>query len=198
MKKILIASKNKGKIAEFEALLADLPFKVYSLLDFADIIDIEETGLTFEENALIKARFIAENFPGIVVADDSGIEVDVLNGRPGVFSARYSGVNATDESNTALLLEELKSYNNQSERTGRFRCVLAIIDEEKNEKIVDGVCEGFIGLVPVGSNGFGYDPLFKVDIDGLTLAQMSKQEKNAISHRAKAFNKMVSLLKSLS
>jgi len=187
---VVLATTNAGKLAEFKALLTGLPIELVSTHDVLDDIPLVlEDGDTFEANALKKARAIADAAMMLTLADDSGLEVDVLNGAPGVRSARFAGERATDAENNAALLEALKDVP-LDDRTARFRCVLCLIDpwsgEQQTVITVAGACEGKIARSPRGSGGFGYDPLFVVAGGERTMAELSDAEKNAISHRAKA------------
>ena len=184
MKKLFIASKNKGKINEIRAYLNQFGNEIFSLLDAPDIPDIDETGKTFEDNALLKAKAVYNIVKIPVLADDSGLEVDYLKGAPGIYSARYSGINASDKDNIDKLLTELNeiSFN---QRTARFKCVICMYDG-LNEKYFDGVCEGNIITYPKGENGFGYDPLFMPKGYSLTFAELDQKIKNKKSHRGKA------------
>lgn len=208
-KKILIiASRNKGKIREIKEILSGIPFEIKSLVDIGLDVDIEETGKTFEENAILKAKTIGEKTRMLILGEDSGLEVDTLGGRPGIFSARYAKGSDLDRINK--LLKELKGIPDEK-RTARFRCVAAIyvspsmssprkrgskkipdqVGNDKSSRIVtfDGVSEGYITDKPIGSNGFGYDPIFfNLDL-GKTNAKASSEEKNRISHRARALEK---------
>lgn len=188
MRQIVLATKNQGKIKEMRALLAPLDIEVLSLADFAPIEDAEENGTTFQDNALIKARYYYEHTHVACLADDSGLEVDALGGRPGVYSARYSGENATDATNNAKLLREMTDVA-QDNRTARFRCSMALVDGE-TVLTADGVCEGVILRELRGEGGFGYDPLFYVPRYDRTLAELTSDEKNAISHRGHAVRMM--------
>ncbi|WP_017756008.1 XTP/dITP diphosphatase [Calidifontibacillus oryziterrae] len=190
MKEVIIATKNKGKVIEFEALFAKKGITVKSLLDFSEDLDVEETGHTFAENAAIKAEAISKQFSKIVIADDSGLIVDALDGRPGVFSARYAGEGKDDQANLEKVLEELKGVPFE-ERTASFHCVLAIARPNQETVLVDGTCDGYITEKPLGENGFGYDPIFYIPEKKKTMAQLSKDEKNEISHRAIAMKKLV-------
>ena len=190
MKEIVIATRNKGKVKDFELLFNKYGIKVKSLLDLSpEIGDIEETGTTCEENAAIKAGDISKKRHIPVIADDSGIEIDALNGAPGVYSARYAGTDKDDEANNQKVLSELK-YIPSSDRTARFVCVLAIAEPGKSTVFKRGECEGKIGFEPVGENGFGYDPLFYPSGFDKTMAQMSPKEKSEISHRKKALDQL--------
>jgi len=190
LKEILIATKNKGKVNEFEALFADKGIAVHSLLDFPNAIDVEETGSTFVENAKLKAEAISKQYNKIVIADDSGLAVDAIDGRPGVFSARYAGEDKDDLANIEKVLSELYGIPFEK-RTARFHCVLAVAIPNEETKVFEGTCEGYISEEPVGDNGFGYDPIFFVADKKQTMAQLSKNEKNAISHRANALKKLI-------
>lgn len=188
MRQIVLATKNQGKIKEMRALLAPHDIEVLSLADFAPIEDAEENGTTFQDNALIKARYYYEHTHVACLADDSGLEVDALEGRPGVYSARYSGENATDATNNAKLLDEMTDVA-EDNRTARFRCSMALVDGD-TVLTADGVCEGVILRELRGEGGFGYDPLFFVPRYDRTLAELTSDEKNAISHRGHAVRMM--------
>lgn len=190
MNKVVVASKNRGKIAEIAAKLALLPFTVLSVQDVGDIPEPEETGRTFEENAELKARYYAARTGLPCLADDSGLEVDELDGRPGVYSARFAGEHATDAANNEKLLSLLASVP-ANRRTARFRCALAFVDPEGTLLTADGTCEGVILDQPRGRSGFGYDPLFYMPALGKTLAEIELAEKNRISHRARALDRLV-------
>jgi len=194
MKQLILATKNPGKIREFKQIMKKYPFEIRSLLDIAELEDIAETGMTFEENALIKARAIASKYNAIVVADDSGLEIDALNGAPGVYSARYAvnanlGIVNMDDANMDKVLAELEQVA-PSERHARFVCVLAMVDEVGNETVVRGTCEGQIWHCKRGENGFGYDPIFYLPKHQLMMAELSEDEKNKISHRGDALKKL--------
>jgi XTP/dITP diphosphohydrolase len=193
VKSILIATTNKGKVKEFEALLQPKGLIVKSLLDFDQPIHVEETGTTFRENAILKAETVSAAFGEIVIADDSGLEIDALGGRPGVYSARYAGEDKNDKANIEKVLYELQGVPFEK-RTARFRCALALAVPDKETIVVEGTCEGLIIEQPIGENGFGYDPIFYVKEKGKTMAQLSKNEKNEISHRSDALKKLSNLL----
>ncbi len=184
MKKIFIASKNKGKINEIRSYLMGMNYEVFSLLDTPEIPDIEETGSTFEENALLKAKFVFNIVKIPVLADDSGLEVDFLKGAPGIYSARYSGENASDMNNNDKLLKELEDVD-FNQRTAAFKCVMCLYDG-LNERYFDGVCEGNIISYQKGEKGFGYDPLFMPKGYSMTFAELGLDIKNKMSHRGKA------------
>jgi len=189
MREVIIATKNKGKASEFQALLAKKGVAVKTLLDFPNSPDVEETGSTFAENARLKAEAIARFFQAIVIADDSGLSIDALGGKPGVYSARYAGEEKDDEANIAKVLKEMEGIPFEK-RTARFHCALAISVPNGFTTIVEGTCEGYIAEAPKGENGFGYDPIFYVPQKGKTMAELTKEEKNNISHRAVALAKL--------
>jgi XTP/dITP diphosphohydrolase len=187
---MVVATNNVGKLAEFRELLADLPV---DLLGLADVVPempaVVEDGVTFEENATKKARAVADAALMLTLADDSGLEVDALQGAPGVRSARYAGERATDAENNAALLRAIEEVPEEA-RTARFRCVLCLVDPWEpggpSTTTVTGTCEGSIARSGRGAGGFGYDPLFVVSGGTRTLAEFSDSEKNAISHRGNA------------
>jgi len=185
VKTVIIATKNEGKAKEFESLFQAKGYKVKTLLDVPHSPDVEETGTTFEENAILKAEAIAKEYNQVVVADDSGLIVDALDGRPGVYSARYAGEEKNDEANTNKVLRELAGVPTEK-RTARFYCALAVASPNQETITVSGTIEGIITEQPVGDNGFGYDPIFLVEELGKTTAELTKEEKNKISHRATA------------
>ncbi|WP_199425637.1 XTP/dITP diphosphatase [Thermaerobacillus caldiproteolyticus] len=189
MKEVIIATKNAGKAKEFQTLLAKKGVEVKSLLDFPHCPDVEETGHTFAENAILKAETMAEYFHTMVIADDSGLSIDALGGRPGVYSARYAGEEKDDQANIAKVLEELKEVPLEK-RTARFHCALAVAMPHRRTVVVEGTCEGYITEESRGENGFGYDPIFYVPQKGKTMAELTKEEKNEISHRANALAKL--------
>jgi XTP/dITP diphosphohydrolase len=188
MKKIFIASKNKGKVKEINSMLEGSGIELFSLLDRNDIPDIEETGSTFEENAFIKAKAVYNIVKFPVLADDSGLEVDHLNGAPGVYSARYAGENASNKQNCEKLLSELEGVE-PKDRTARFKCVL-ILFEGSNKRYFEGTCEGKIDISPKGDGGFGYDPLFQPEGYTNTFGELGPNVKNNISHRGKALARL--------
>jgi XTP/dITP diphosphohydrolase len=195
MKEIIVATNNKGKAAEFEALFEPLGYKVLTLRDLPHIEEVEETGVTFEENARLKAETVSKLENKMVIADDSGLVVDALDGRPGVYSARYAGEEKNDDANIQKVLDELADVE-EKERTARFVCVLAVAIPNKETKIFKGTCEGLITKEKMGENGFGYDPIFYIRDKGKTMAQLTKEEKNQISHRANAIKEFKEWLKS--
>lgn len=186
MKDILIATKNKGKADEFRRFFAAYDIHMRSLLDLQeDIQDIEETGTTFAENAGLKAEQISSMFNIPVLADDSGLMIDALDGRPGIYSARYAGLSASDQANIHKVMQELIDVPLE-ERTARFICVLAVARPNEQTKFVTGTCEGTIALIEAGTNGFGYDPIFIPKGFSKTMAQLTAEEKGKMSHRSKA------------
>lgn len=191
VKELVIATHNQGKLAEFKELMKDLPVEVKSLADFEKFVEPEETGKTFAANAKLKALYYAQKTGLTCIADDSGLEVQALDGAPGVRSARYAGEKATDEENNNLLLHNMKF---QVKRTCRFRCALAVV--QPDGKILyetDGTCEGMLLHEPLGTEGFGYDPLFWSTELHKGMGEATMQEKNKISHRGKAIRKLVSI-----
>ena len=185
---IVLATQNPGKVAEFQRLLAGLPVSLLSVTDaLGRPLEVTEDGDTFAENALKKARAVAEATRMMALADDSGLEVTALAGRPGVRSARFAHERATDAENNAALLHELAEVADE-QRAARFRCVLSLVSADGREaRTFEGSCNGRIARAPRGSNGFGYDPLFLVDgRGGTTMAELSADEKNRISHRGRA------------
>jgi XTP/dITP diphosphohydrolase len=190
--KIFIASKNNGKIKEIKSVLNPLNIEVLSLLDRPDIDDIKETGKTFQANALIKAKEVYEKVNMPVLADDSGLEVDFLNGAPGVYSARYAGENATDIQNCEKLLKQLNGVPSDK-RGAKFRCVLVLIDGNK-QYLFEGICEGKITDAPRGDKGFGYDPLFIPTGYTKTFGELDFEVKNKISHRGISLQKLKDFL----
>lgn len=191
---MFVATRNKGKLIEINGLLKDLSIEILSYKDFSDLPNIEETGLTFQENAIQKAKETAKKTGLISLADDSGLLVDAIDGKPGVYSARFAGENATDEENNHKLLSLLKGVP-LDKRTARFVCVIAITIPEGRTYTVHGVCEGRILESCQGNDGFGYDPLFYVSEFDKTMAQLELKEKNMISHRGKALQKALHIIK---
>tara|TARA_B100000686_G_scaffold270118_1_gene286368 strand:+ start:83 stop:685 length:603 start_codon:yes stop_codon:yes gene_type:complete len=193
VKDIVIATHNPDKKKEMLIALNDIEVNILSLDNFPEIGEIEETGSTLLENSLIKARTVFAKTGLPAIADDTGLEVDALNGAPGIYSARYAGINVSYEDNVRKLLSEMSSIEMES-RTARFRTVISYHSLNK-ELWTDGVIEGSITKNPIGGKGFGYDPVFRVLKTGKTFAEMAKEEKNKISHRGVALNKMCKLLK---
>lgn len=196
---ILIATQNKGKIRELKELLHDSSFILRGLDEFSNITDVEETGSTFSENVILKAKSYALQTGLWTLADDSGLEVEALDGRPGVLSARFAGdgEKTSDEENTQKLLDELKKSKNNS-RAARFFCAMSISDENGEIKyLAEGICNGRIAATPIGINGFGYDPVFIPDGFENTFGELSSEIKQKISHRAKALKKIIAFLKKI-
>jgi XTP/dITP diphosphohydrolase len=185
---LVIATKNDGKYLEFKKMLGPTSFSIKSLLDFPNI-EIRETGLSFDDNALIKAKAVTKRVDLPALADDSGLEVQVLNGEPGIFTARYAGEHATDEDNIEKLLDKLRDVP-LAQRQARFVCSLALVFPDGKTFLEQGILEGIITLKPRGIKGFGYDPVFFVPTLDKTLSEVSIDEKNRISHRARALEKI--------
>lgn len=183
-KTLLVSTRNAHKVAEIREILGSA-FEVLDLSSIAGVGEVEETGVTFEENATLKALAVSGHFDGWVIADDSGLEVDVLGGAPGVWSARFSGPGATDASNRALLLEKLEGVRGK-ERSARFRCVIVLARAGRKLAAFSGSVEGVIINQEKGAGGFGYDPLFVPEGHCETFAQLGAEVKNALSHRARA------------
>ncbi len=193
MHRILLATHNKHKAEELRALLRDTEMEVLTLDAFPHVGNIAEDRDTIEGNALKKAREVYRLTSLPSLADDTGLEVDALGGKPGVYSSRFAGPQATYADNVAKLLKELRGVP-ASQRTARFRCVLAFVAPSNVERIVEGVCSGMITEEPRGTGGFGYDPVFLPHGYHLTFAEMSMEVKNTISHRARALREMKSVL----
>ncbi len=186
---IIIASQNEGKIREIKEILCSPGIRLLTYKNFGAWPDVEEVGETFLENALLKAGALVDTFDTAAVADDSGLEVDALAGKPGVLSARYAGPQATDSLNNKKLLEALEGVP-EDERTARFRCVAVYLELGGFSLSVQGVLEGRIATEPKGTGGFGYDPIFVPEGKSRTVGEMSLAEKNQVSHRAQAFRKL--------
>ncbi|MDP6823218.1 MAG: RdgB/HAM1 family non-canonical purine NTP pyrophosphatase [Dehalococcoidia bacterium] len=195
---LVIATRNPGKAREFRLLLAGLPFRVLTLDDLGVRIEVEETGDTFAANAQLKAEGYHAATGELTLADDSGIEVDALNGRPGVHSARYVRPGQTDEEGRVRMLEEMAHVPGWSRRA-RYRAVIAVLGGLAGSQthFFDGTCEGAIAHEPIGGGGFGYDPIFWVPAERRTMAELSASEKDAISHRGIATRKAVDYLRAL-
>ena len=193
-REIVVASANPGKLREFSQLFSGWQIRVLPQSAFA-VPPVAETGASFEENALLKARHGATHARRPVIADDSGIEVDVLNGEPGIYSARYAGEGATDAENLALLLRNIASAGVR-QPAARFRCVIACVRsaDDPDPLVARGVWEGHIVDKPAGNNGFGYDPVFYVPTHGCTSAQLPPEVKNGISHRGQALQRLVEIM----
>jgi XTP/dITP diphosphohydrolase len=194
--KIVAATKNIKKLKEIREILGAIrDIELLSLNEFPEFPDIPETGSTFQENALIKAREVARITGLAALSDDSGLAVDALDGRPGVFSARYGGPDASDHDRCLKLLDEMKKVEHG--RTARFICSMAVVLPDGREFTAEGTVEGIITKAPAGSGGFGYDPVFFVESSGRTMAELTPDEKNSISHRASALKKAVEIIRSL-
>lgn len=192
-KRLIIASNNQGKIREFRELLSPYGFEVLSMREAGFTDEIVEDGETFEENAHIKAKAVFDAVGLPTMADDSGLEIDFLNGAPGVYSARYAGEGASDKDRCKKVLDEMHGVAHEL-REARFVCSIYFIYDEDDEYSVNGEVHGFIGDKPVGRNGFGYDPIFMIN-DDESMATIGEEEKNKISHRANAFRQLSEILK---
>ena len=192
-RELVLATRNRHKREELAALLGDLDIRIHAMDEFPDVPDVIEDGETCEANAIKKARSISEATGLLAVADDTGLEVDALDGRPGIYAARYAGDHATYEDNWRKLLRELTGVP-RDQRTARFVTVAAIVFPEETVQVATGHLDGLIAETPAGDHGFGYDPVFFVPELGKTLAEMSSLDKNRISHRAKAFAQVRNLL----
>jgi XTP/dITP diphosphohydrolase len=193
---LIVATRNKGKIREIREALKGLGLRIYTLSDFPDAPEIEEDGKSFVENALKKARFYSNYFGKLTITDDSGLEVDSLKGLPGIYSARYAGKKATGQENNEKLLREMEGIS-FSKRGAKFRCVMAMVSPDGREANAEGSCKGTIGFKEKGRKGFGYDPLFILPKYRKTMAELSLEEKNKISHRGKAVRKLRKIIETL-
>ena len=194
MKEIIVASTNQGKIKEIKAMLKDIDIEVLSMKDVLEQeLEIEETGTTFKENALIKAQTIANIVNKPVLADDSGLEVDALDKQPGIYSARFLGADTSYNIKNQYIIDALKD----KERTARFVCALALVIPGQEPILIEETMEGLINDKIEGENGFGYDPIFYFPPCQMTSAMMSMEEKNKYSHRAKALKKLYTILKEI-
>ena len=195
-RKLLAATHNRGKLVELKKLLEGLPVELLTLDDLPGFPPVEETGDTFRENAVIKAALLAKESGILTVADDSGLEVDALNGQPGVYSARFAGEPPDDRRNNRKLLQMLAGVP-PAQRTARFVCVIAIATPDGQVHTAEGQCEGIILTESRGEGGFGYDPLFYVPALQKTMAELTLEEKNRISHRGQALRKAAPILRGL-
>jgi len=186
--RLLLATNNKGKIREYKSLLLGIPFQIATPAETGISIDVDEAGVSFEENAGLKALTMAGQSGLLSLADDSGLEVDTLGGEPGVHSHRFAGEDASDADRVNFLLSKLKGIP-EKKRTAQFRCVIAIAEPGGDIKYFPGICRGVIISEPRGNNGFGYDPVFLIPKLGKTMAELTLEEKNLISHRAQAAEK---------
>lgn len=193
-KTIVIATRNKGKLGEFRSILADGYDEILSLADFDEVPEIKETGLSFRENALIKAKTTSDFLGMDAIGDDSGLVVDALGGAPGIYSARYAGEGSSDNENNEKLLSELKGKKN---RNARFVCCIALVLAGGTQEFFEGECRGQIIQEKKGQSGFGYDPVFYVSQYGKTMAELGPDIKNRISHRAIASKKLLSYFSNL-
>jgi len=193
-KKLLLATNNKGKVREYKSLLRGIPYEIVTPAEQGITTEVEEVGGSFEENARLKATTLAKESGLLSLADDSGLEVDALGGEPGPLSARYAGEGASDTERIDYLLARLKDIP-EDKRSARFRCVIAIAAPDGKVELCSGECRGVIATEPMGSHGFGYDPIFYVPALGKTMAELPPEEKNKISHRGKAAEKAREVLK---
>jgi len=191
--KLVLASNNKNKLDEIIKIMKPLGYEVISQSDAGIDINVEETGVTFEENALLKAREIYKILKLPVIADDSGLEVDYLNGKPGVYSHRYAGKNANDRDRCEKILSELAGVK-EEKRSARFVAVIVFIDSNGSEYVAKGTCEGKISYEMIGENGFGYDPIFIYKEK--SFAEIPQVEKNKVSHRSNALKNLINILRS--
>lgn len=189
MQRIIFATGNAGKMKEIREILSDLPYEVVSMKEAGVTADIIEDGTTFEENAMIKAKTIAELTGEIAMADDSGLEVDYLDKAPGIYSARFLGEDTSYDIKNKYLIDQLEGVEG-AERSARFVCAIACVWPDGKSKVCRATIEGELAKAPAGENGFGYDPIFYVPQYGKTTAELSMEEKNEISHRAKALREM--------
>lgn len=189
MKRIIFATGNAGKMKEIKEILSDLNAEVLSMKEAGITVDIEENGTTFEENATIKANAVAQESSDIVLADDSGLEIDYLNKEPGIYSARYLGEDTSYQIKNQVILDRLSGVPKEK-RTARFVCAIAAALPDGQVLVTRETVEGYIGEQPAGENGFGYDPIFYVDEYGCSTAELSEEQKNEISHRGKALRAM--------
>ncbi|MGV9878326.1 RdgB/HAM1 family non-canonical purine NTP pyrophosphatase [Streptomyces sp. NPDC003006] len=198
MTRLILATRNNGKITELKAILADagLTHELVGADAYPEIPDVKETGVTFAENALLKAHALARATGLPAVADDSGLCVDVLGGAPGIFSARWSGRHGDDQANLALLLAQLSDIP-PNHRAAHFACAAALALPDGTERVVEGRLRGVLRQAPSGSGGFGYDPILQPDGETRTCAELSPAEKNAISHRGEAFRGLVPVVREL-
>jgi XTP/dITP diphosphohydrolase len=193
MRQLLLATNNKGKVREYRGLLSELPYKMVTPAEVGITSEVAETGKTLEENARLKAVTLARESQLVSLADDSGLEVDALNGEPGPFSARYAGAGATDKDRVNYLLQRLEGVL-PDKRTARFRCVIAVATPDGKVELCSGECYGIITGEPRGETGFGYDPVFYLPEMGKTMAELPIELKNKISHRGKAAHQVPGIL----
>lgn len=196
MPRLLLATNNRGKVAEYRALLADCGWEIVTPAEIGLALEVEESGVDYVTNAKIKAQAFAQASGLLSLADDSGLEIDALGGRPGPLSARYAGDAADDAERVGKVLAEMKGIE-RTRRRARFRCVIALAEPSGKVHFAEGVVEGAIAEEPRGERGFGYDPLFLVPEYGRTLAELPLPEKNAVSHRGRAARKACTILKTM-
>jgi XTP/dITP diphosphohydrolase len=194
MPKLLLATNNEGKVREYKSMLRDLPFELVSLAELGIKTEVDEIGGSLEENARLKAIAFARESQLLTLADDSGLEVDALGGEPGRLSARYAGEGASDRDRVNYLLSRLKDVP-EAKRSAHFRCVIAIAQPDGKVELCQGECEGVITLEPRGNFGFGYDPIFYLPGLGKTMAELTLEEKNRVSHRGRAAREASKLLR---
>lgn len=195
---IIIATNNLHKIREFKDMFKAIPrLEILSLRQFPDYVAPEETGTTFQENAILKAEHAAFHLDKWALADDSGLVVPIINGEPGVYSARYAGLDASDKDNCDKLLGRLADFPSLDDRAAHYVCCLALASPKGVEKCVEGICEGHVLTEPRGRHGFGYDPLFIKNDYEKTFAELDEHVKNRISHRRKAFERLLAFLENL-
>lgn len=193
MQELVAATNNAGKIVEIQAILKDFPYRVVPINQIVKDFEVVEDGQTYQENAIKKARIAALQTQRVAIADDSGLEVDALDGAPGVYSARFGGEQLSQAGKIALLLAKLTG---KTDRAARFRCAIAVVTPAGKVKTSEGVCEGVIAMTPQGTQGFGYDPIFIVPAYQQTMAELGPEIKNQISHRAQALRQLPALVAS--
>ena len=196
MLEVVLATRNRGKIREIEAFLKNENIHVLSLNDFPEVLHVDEEGKTFRDNALRKARYAARLTQKLAIADDSGLEVDALDGHPGVFSARFAGEKATDPQNNDKLLHALRDVPSEK-RGASFRCVLVLVEPSGEDTVIEEECRGVILSKKRGQRGFGYDPLFFYPPYDRTFAELTGAEKNRVSHRGKALRRLREVLRQM-
>ncbi|MFD7627839.1 RdgB/HAM1 family non-canonical purine NTP pyrophosphatase [Streptomyces sp. NPDC059851] len=196
--RLVLATRNAGKVAELRHILsaAGLPYELVGTDAYPHVPDVKETGVTFAENALLKAHALAQATGLPAIADDSGLCVDVLNGAPGIFSARWAGTHGDDKANLDLLLAQLSDIADEH-RGAHFACAAALALPDGSERVVEGRLQGFLRHSPAGAGGFGYDPIFQPLEETRTTAQLTPDEKNAISHRGQAFRALIPVIREL-
>lgn len=194
MIKVIFATQNKGKIKEIREIMQDMDIDIITMEEAGINIQVIEDGKTFEENAIKKAEEIMKISGAIVLADDSGLEIDYFNGKPGVYSARYLGENTPYEEKNAIILDQMKDVS-EEKRGARFICVIAAAFPNRETIITKGIMEGIVGYEPIGTGGFGYDPIFYMEEFGTSTANIPAEVKNKISHRGKALKQMKTELK---